>query len=234
MASTAPFYPEMTQSPAYQSPAVNSPQQMMFQAPFPQYNQRMYGAPIPHRNQMGFQSPAPFYNHRPIGNPQGGPRGDLNYIYPQGTSRGSSFTNPHTGSCHVNYARGGHRYNNGSNFRSSYPNSGRNQGRSPGNGMGRGPVKHCRKGDNVSAEEQPGLYCKKEFVEDPWKLEKPLAFWKRVGAGDSENSWLPASIRAKKAKASSGETSIRPQISQKSLAEVLAAGLNDSADEAAT
>ncbi|EPS65447.1 hypothetical protein M569_09331, partial [Genlisea aurea] len=72
---------------------------------------------------------------------------------------------------------------------------GSNRGRGGGRGRGRGGGSH----DHISAKERPDLFYQKSMTEDPWKHLAPILWKGPTTTPESEKSWLPESIAAKKA-----------------------------------
>ncbi|MCL7034363.1 hypothetical protein MKW94_004640 [Papaver nudicaule] len=93
---------------------------------------------------------------------------------------------------------------------------------SPGSGRGggRGRGSHAC----TSARERPEMFYSKSMMEDPWKLLKPVAR-NLVGSED----WLPKSITKKKPRTSESTINLG---SQQSLAEFLAASLEEATNDA--
>ncbi|KAL3640835.1 hypothetical protein CASFOL_015803 [Castilleja foliolosa] len=210
----------MIPNPAYHYPAMNSPDQGMFNQPRAHFNPGPVGSP------MGSNSPL----YRPHQNPPNSWVGPVNYGPPLNFPRGGNFPSPGfrpIDSTHVDYGQRGRGYQ-GQNSNFQYDSGrGRGRGRSyGGNSMSSGPGPGFRRGSG-SGEQRPDLYYKKEMVEDPWISMQPV-IWKGSTC-DSDKSWLPKSIAVKKSKASPEASNT--SISQQSLAEYLAASFNDSVDE---
>lgn len=72
------------------------------------------------------------------------------------------------------------------------------------------------------------FYDHNSMVEDPWKALKPVMWKPRDNTQDSLKSWLPNSVRTKRAKLGETPTKFTPH---KSLAEYLAAAFNEAAGE---
>ncbi|XP_071938248.1 protein SICKLE-like isoform X1 [Coffea arabica] len=217
-----PVRPDMTNPwghPAYQAQATYCADQSMFQSPRP------YHRPGPFRSPRG--TPSPFGT--PEG---GGSSGTPPYVssnFSRGGSVGSpGFAPGGSPSFNDGHIRGYGCINSPEsgfgNFGSPYPNSGRGQSRWLGNnspqasgrGRGRGqgynaPVsansgRRVGSHDFLSAEHNPGRFYNKSMVEDPWATLKPV-IWRRkdaptLGTHHSKKSWLPESIRGKKAQVS--------------------------------
>lgn len=117
----------------------------------------------------------------------------------------------------ANFGRGGAGWRPG-----SYSNTSAGRG-----GRGRGA------NEAVSARERPELFGHKMMVMDPWDELKPVVGCilmppAKQMASDSPNSWLPSSLRAKKAKVE--ETTPAPR-SQISLAQSIALAFEEAASE---
>lgn len=149
--------------------------------------------------------------------------------------QGSGYRgSPYQGSWHRGsaYQGSGHRGGpyQGSGHRGS-PYQGSGQGRSQWMGNSSSPIsfRSGRRGRGshgcTSGASRPDLYYSKSMVEDPWKELKPV-IWKAF----SENSWLPQSISAKKAKLPDAPVKSIPQ---QSLAEYLSASFSEAASSEA-
>ncbi|KAG7546323.1 hypothetical protein ISN44_As12g017020 [Arabidopsis suecica] len=147
--------------------------------------------------------PFPFSQEIPnVGNNRFGGRGSYNNTAPQ-------FSN---------YGR-----QNANWVGNTYPNSGR--GRSRGRGMN---TSFGRDGGRRPMELGAERYYSNSMADDPWKHLKPV-IWKSCSDASSSNStgqaWLPNSIAPKTSVTS--EASHKPSNNQQSLAEYLAASLDE-------
>lgn len=112
-------------------------------------------------------------------------------------------------------------------------NSGRGKGRwfansnSPNSGRG-GRGRGGSHGD-ASALSRPELFYDKSMVDDPWRHLTPVIWGGEFVAKSSHTSWLPQSLRTKKARVFEprGGSGLQP-----SLAEYLAASFNEATDDA--
>lgn len=180
------------------------------------------GPPAPWNNN-NFRPPPPV-NH--LGPPQWVPRP---YPFPQGNHdmgnnryggrgpRGGNYNNnppqfPHYGRQNSNWAG------------NTYPNSGRGRGRG-GRGMN---TSYGRGGGRRPMEQGAERFYSNSMAEDPWKYLQPV-LWKSCSDASSSNStgqaWRPNSIAPKKPMIS--EASHKPSTNQQSLAEYLAASLDE-------
>lgn len=135
------------------------------------------------------------------------------------------------------YGRGGFHssgYGRGSSPRT---NSGRGNyvrhTNSPSPGLGRGGGRGRGFHANVSAREQPGQFYKKSMVEDAWRFLIPVVrnlppTLKKTP--NSPNSWLPESIRMKRAKVEEGTVDLS---CDSSLADCLALAFQEAVEDAA-
>ncbi|CAN8325782.1 unnamed protein product [Cochlearia groenlandica] len=151
--------------------------------------------------------PFPFSQERSdMGNNRFGGRGSYNNTAPQ-------F--PHYGRQNSNWAG------------NSYPNSGR--GRSRGRGMN---TSFGRDGGRRPMELGAERFYSNSMTEDPWKYLKPV-LWKSCSDSCSSNStgqaWRPSSIAPKKPVIT--EPSHKPSHNQQSLAEYLAASLDEATED---
>lgn len=105
----------------------------------------------------------------------------------------------------------------------TYPNSGRGRGR--GRGMN---TSFGRDGGRRPTELGAERYYSNSMADDPWKYLKPV-IWKSCSEASSSNStgqaWLPNSTAPKKSVTS--EATHKPSNNQQSLAEYLAASLDE-------
>ena len=106
----------------------------------------------------------------------------------------------------------------------TYPNSGRGRGRG-GRGMN---TSYGRGGGRRPMEQGAERFYSNSMAEDPWKYLQPV-LWKSCSDASSSNStgqaWRPNSIAPKKPMIS--EASHNPSSNQQSLAEYLAASLDE-------
>ncbi|CAA6657801.1 unnamed protein product [Spirodela intermedia] len=199
--------------------------------PIPQYG--------PWRSPVGMAGPFP--RHNPLGVPpmQYGSGNAYGRGPPHSVSRGIIGASPGFGQVASPraYAGGG---SPGSQYGRVSP--GANFGRGGGGGWRPGNYSNTSAGrggrgrganEAVSARERPELFGHKMMVMDPWDELKPvvgciLMLPPKQMTSDSLNSWLPSSIRAKKAKF---EETISVPRSQVSLAQSIALAFEEAARE---
>ncbi|KAJ8762523.1 hypothetical protein K2173_007962 [Erythroxylum novogranatense] len=219
-------------------------------------NNRLYQAHLPHESAAAYTQPRGMVNSFPIHqgipppgwNGSGGQTTNYNSIpqrgltspYPMhqvtpgfGSVRGGSF----------NFARGNaHGFGNTAypgSVQQGFPASNSEGGRGRWHGGransssrwsgGRGQAFHSHK-HTLHETFKPGSFYDKSMVEDPWQHLEPV-MWKGLNptmnssnVPGSSNSWLPKSISMKKQRVSD---SCNKSNSQQSLAEYLAASLNE-------
>lgn len=223
--------PAMPPSPTNQFQTNYSPDQRIYHEP------GHYHGSGPHKSPLEMARPFPSYQGTPPGPwNESGP--SASYGVRPNVSTDGNFPNPgfgRVGSPSFGPGQGrGHWYGNGPSpgsgrGSSPSPNQGRGRDRwvgnnsNPGSGRsgGRGRGSH----EFVSAQDRPDRFYNKSMVEDPWQFLEPVV-WRSM---NSMNSWLPKSIRTKKAKVS--ET-FNQSNSQFSLAEYLAASFNEAVEDA--